>query len=86
MATDTEILNWLETQYGLHRELEITYVVDGYEVEFTYDGNPTDGKQHHGETLRDALRKAMNAAPNAKLSGVAKDAATTTAVYSRPLE
>lgn len=64
MATDTEILDWLENQYGLHRELEITYVVDGYEVEFTYDGNPTDGKQYHGENLREALRKAMNAMPN----------------------
>lgn len=65
MATDTVILDWLENQYGLHREVEITYVVDGYEVEFTYDGNPTDGKRYHGENLREALRKAMIATPNA---------------------
>lgn len=69
MATDTEILDWLENQYGLHRELEITYVVDGYEVEFTYDGNPTDGKQYHGENLRDALRKAIIAVPNVQGQG-----------------
>lgn len=61
MATDTEILDWLENQYGLHSELEITYVVDGYEIEFTYDGNQTDGKKYHGVNLRDAMRKAMNA-------------------------
>lgn len=61
MATDTEMLDWLENQYGLHRELEITYVVDGYTVEFTYNGNSTDGNQYHGVNLRDALCKAMNA-------------------------
>lgn len=56
------ILTWLENQYGLHKGLDITYVVDGYEVEFTYDGNPTDGRIYHGETLSEALQKAMLAA------------------------
>ncbi len=68
MATDTDIIDWLENQYDLHRELEITYVVDGYVVEFTYDGNPTDRKRYHGDTLRAALRKAIVAASNAELS------------------
>lgn len=59
MRTDTERLDWLEGQYGLHREAEITYVVDGYEIEITYEGNPTYGKIYHGETLRDAIDAAM---------------------------
>jgi hypothetical protein len=63
MKTDAERLDWLEEQFGLHKEVEITYVVDGYEIEFTYDGNPTDGKRYHGETLRSAIDAAMSA-PN----------------------
>jgi len=62
VLVDAERWNWLEEQYGLHREVEITYVVDGYELEFTYDGNPTDGKKYHGETLREAIDKAMTTA------------------------
>ena len=58
--TDEEILNWLESQYGLHRELEITYVVDGYEVEIVYDGNPTNGKLYRGDSLRVAITRAMS--------------------------
>ncbi len=53
MITDTERLDWLEEQFGLHHELEITYVVDGYEIEFTYDGNPTDGKTYHPGATQD---------------------------------
>ncbi len=58
IPTDTERLDWLEEQYGLHREVEITYVVDGYEIEFTHDGNPTDGKRYHGRTLHEAIDAA----------------------------
>lgn len=63
IPTDTEILDWLERKHGLHTEIDITYVVVGYDVEVTYDGNQTDGKIYHGETLRSALQKAMEAAP-----------------------
>jgi SHS2 domain-containing protein len=59
VKSDKEILDWLESQYDLHRELEIMYVVDGYQVEFRRDGNKTNGKRFHGETLRGALCRAM---------------------------
>ena len=58
MKTDAERLDWLEKQFGLHKEVEITYVVDGYEIEFMYDCNPTNGKKYHGATLRDAIDAA----------------------------
>jgi len=63
MQTDKERLTWLENQFGLHREVEILYVVDGYEIEFTHDGNSTDGKIYHGKTLRDTIDAAMVAHP-----------------------
>lgn len=59
VKSDKEILDWLESQYDLHRKLEIMYVVDGYQVEFRRDGNKTNGKRYRGETLRGALCRAM---------------------------
>lgn len=58
VAQDSARLDWLESNYGLHREAEITYVVDGFQIEFTYDGNTTDGKCYHGEDLRAAIDAA----------------------------
>lgn len=58
MRTDTEIVDWLERQHTLHRAVEALYVVDGYEVTITHDGNRIAGPWH-GETLRDAYSLAM---------------------------
>jgi len=38
MATDTQILDWLQRNHTLHRQVEALYVVDGYLVTITHDG------------------------------------------------
>lgn len=57
--SDADILNWLERQHTLHRQVEALYVVDGYQVTITHDSEPIPGKEWHGETLREAYAKAM---------------------------
>lgn len=59
LPSDTQILDWFERQHTLHRAVEVTYVVDGYSVEITYDGTPLPGKAWHGETVRQACAAAM---------------------------
>ncbi len=59
MNTDAKILDWLERQHTLHRGVDALYVVDGYSVTITYDGEPMPGKEWYGETLREAYAKAM---------------------------
>lgn len=58
VPTDEEIIDWLERNHTLHRQVVALYVVDGYEVEIEYDGCAIRGPWH-GETLRDAYAKAM---------------------------
>lgn len=36
----TDPIAWLQASTTLHRQVEISYVVDGYEVEITRDGVP----------------------------------------------
>lgn len=55
--SDEERLNWLEAMHSLHQSVEILYVVDGYEIQVTHDGNP-EGKPVHGQTLRHAIDAA----------------------------
>lgn len=57
---DSERLDWIEAQHTLHRSVEFLYVVDGYEVEYLYDGNPVT-KPFRGETLRAAIDVAIAA-------------------------
>lgn len=57
--TDAERLDWLERNHTLHTEVEITYVVDGYEVEVTDESGRALSESHHGRTLRDAIDLAM---------------------------
>jgi hypothetical protein len=42
----------------LHRQVDILYVVDGYEVTVTWDENPVS-KSFHGESLFMAIEAAM---------------------------
>jgi hypothetical protein len=62
VKTDAQILDWLEESHTLHREVEVTYVVDGYEVEILHDGTAIFGPWH-GETLREAYSLAMDNYP-----------------------
>lgn len=57
MKTDTEIIDWLERMHNLHTQVEALYVVDGYQVSLTWDGEPM--YEFHGETLREAYSAAM---------------------------
>ena len=56
--SDTRLLEWIEANTTLHRQVELLYVVDGYECSVTHDGSVVEGP-FHGETVRDALRLAV---------------------------
>ena len=56
---DRERVDWMEQQHTLHGAVEMLYVVDGYTVNVTHDGNPTG--EHWGETLRAAIDRARGA-------------------------
>jgi hypothetical protein len=56
-------LDWLERRHTLHNSVDIVHVVDGYEVHVTEkDGNDLICEVH-GETLREAIDRAMEDAP-----------------------
>jgi hypothetical protein len=58
LRKDAARLDWIEAQHTLHRSVELLYVVDGYEVEYLYDGNSIS-KPHRGDSLRAAIDAAM---------------------------
>ena len=51
-------IDWLQKVNTLHRQVDILYVVDGYEVTVTWDDNPVS-EGFHGETVAEAISKAM---------------------------
>lgn len=57
---DGELLDWLQDQFTLHRGVDVVYVVDGYRVALTRDGDAI-GEPAYGATLREALWKAKRA-------------------------
>lgn len=61
--TDTERLDWLERKHTLHDSVAILYVVDGYEVQVSTNDGDTILHEVHGETLRDAIDRAMEECP-----------------------
>lgn len=55
--TDIELIDWLENNHTLHKAVEALYVVDGYEVSITHDGNTIKGP-FKAKTLREAYIRA----------------------------
>lgn len=53
-----EKLEWLQKANTLHRQVNILYVVDGYEVTVTWDENAIS-EAFHGQTVEEAIEKAM---------------------------
>ena len=51
-------VDWLQKVNTLHRQVDILYVVDGYEVTVTWDDSPVS-EGFHGETVAEAISKAM---------------------------
>lgn len=51
-------IDWLQKVNGLHRSFETLYVVDGYHVTITWDGEEIS-KPFHGKTLDLAIEAAM---------------------------
>jgi hypothetical protein len=51
-------IEWIQEVNTLHRQVEILYVVDGYEVTIEWDGVAIS-PDFHGETVSDAIEKAM---------------------------
>jgi hypothetical protein len=52
---DTARLNWLESAHTLQNNVEILYVVDGYNVDVMHHNGATCHQSLHGATLREAL-------------------------------
>lgn len=57
-AVAVEQIEWLEQMNTLHRQVDILYVVDGYEVTVTWDDNAISDS-FHGATVAEAISKAM---------------------------
>jgi hypothetical protein len=51
-------IEWIQKVNTLHRQVQILYVVDGYEVTIEWDGNAIS-PDFHGKTVADAIEKAM---------------------------
>lgn len=49
-----EMLDFIDRNTTLHKQVELLYVVDGYEASVTYDGTPLS-PVYKGATVRDAL-------------------------------
>ena len=56
--SDSDIIEWIEDNTTLHKQVECVYVVDGYEVSITYDDSIIKGP-YFGDTLREAYYKAI---------------------------
>jgi hypothetical protein len=56
--TDAEMLNYMERHQTLHKQVELTYVVDGYMSDVTWDGVPM-GKTYKADTYRGAIEALM---------------------------
>lgn len=52
-------MQWLEDHLTLHKQVELLYVVDGYEVTTMDDSKPGSERVYRGETLRDAIDAAI---------------------------
>ena len=49
-----EMLDFIDRNTTIHKQVELLYVVDGYEAAVTYDGTP-QSPVYKGATVRDAL-------------------------------
>ena len=58
MNTYYDKIEWLQKANTLHRQVDILYVVDGYQVTVLWDESPIS-EAFHGETLDKALEAAM---------------------------
>jgi DNA repair ATPase RecN len=56
---DARRLDWLEAQYTLHKEAEIWYVVDGYQINLTEQDGRVRVRSAEGATLRAAIDAAL---------------------------
>jgi hypothetical protein len=55
LRKDAARLNWLESAHTLQNNVEILYVVDGYNVDVIHHNGATCHRSLHGATLREAL-------------------------------
>jgi hypothetical protein len=60
ILSDEARLQWIEDHLTLHTDVELLYVVDGYQVTLlsTRPGEAGE-REFNGETLRDAIDAAM---------------------------
>ncbi len=67
ILSDEWRLDWREEHLTLRKDVELLYVVDGYQVTLldTTPNAPSE-REFLGETLRDAIDAAMLAAPRVR--------------------
>lgn len=56
---ESDRLGWVERHSTLHTEVQILYVVDGYEVSVEHDSGRRLHGPWHGATLGDAIDAAI---------------------------
>lgn len=62
ILSDEARLQWMEDHLSLHKDVELLYVVDGYDLTLLDTTPGMSGERvYHGETLRDAIDAAMRA-------------------------
>lgn len=59
--SESDRLEWMERHSTLHTEVQILYVVDGYEVSVEHDSGCGLHGPWHGATLGDAIDAAIAA-------------------------
>lgn len=59
-------MDWLEDKHTLHKSVEITYVVDGYDVEMLEQDGARRVGLFHGATLVEAIQNAAKVYPLGK--------------------
>jgi hypothetical protein len=62
LEKDAERLDWIEARLTLHSDVEMLYVVDGYEVQHVINDGATVMASGHGDHLRAAIDRAIEAA------------------------
>ena len=63
-----EMLDFVDRNTTIHKQVELLYVVDGYEAAVTYDGTP-QSPVYKGETVRHALCGLMQGLRTLEKSG-----------------
>jgi hypothetical protein len=63
LLADAQRLNWYESQHTLHKNPELLYVVDGYEISMMEQDGQKVVAEFFGKSIRDCIDAAMKHRP-----------------------